>query len=128
MKRVGLLVTSALALLVTMGAAQSLFGRGQTAPSRSWKTTRRVFEPVKPGAKSACIHTTHRRLRDRRAAACATPRDGAATESELTVLEMSEPIRMGEHIGNTTMRLVSSNEGKDASRGFERPAMNRVRF
>jgi len=114
MKRMGLFAVSALALFVTMGAAQSL--DPAVVNARTVKVTLeneqvRVFEAVlKPGDKEA-LHSHPRtvvyvieggRMRNH-------PENGTATEAELTAGQTlyREPLtHWAENIGTTTMRLV----------------------
>ena len=114
MKRMGLLATSALSLLVTMGAAQSLdpaVVNPHTVKVTLENEHVRVFEAVlKPGDKEA-LHSHPRtvvyviegdRMRNH-------PETGTATESELTAGQTlyREPLtHWAENIGTTTMRLV----------------------
>ncbi len=114
MKKTGLLVTSALALFLTMGAAQSL--DPAVVNPHTVKVTLdnehvRVFEAVlKPGDKEG-MHSHPRtvvyvieggRMRNH-------PEHGEVTEAELTAGQTMYrgPItHWAENIGTTTMRLV----------------------
>jgi quercetin dioxygenase-like cupin family protein len=114
MKRLGLLAMSALALFLTMGAAQSLdpaVVNPHTVKVTLENEHVRVFEAVlKPGDKEA-LHSHPRtvvyvieggRMRNH-------PEHGEVTESELTAGQTMyrEPItHWAENIGTTTMRLV----------------------
>jgi len=114
MKRVGLVATSALALFLTMGAAQSLdpaVVNPHTVKVTLENEHVRVFEAVlKPGDKEA-MHSHPRtvvyvieggKMRNH-------PEHGEVTESVLTAGQTMyrEPItHWAENIGTTTMRLV----------------------
>ncbi len=114
MKRLGLLATSALALFLMTGAAQSLdpaVVNPHTVKVTLENEQVRVFEAVlKPGDKEA-LHSHPRtvvyvieggRMRNH-------PEHGEATESELTAGQTMyrEPLtHWAENIGTTTMRLV----------------------
>ena len=114
MKRLGLLATSALALFLMTGAAQSLdpaVVNPHTVKVTLENEQVRVFEAVlKPGDKEA-LHSHPRtvvyvieggKMRNH-------PEHGAATESEVTAGQTMyrEPLtHWAENIGTTTMRLV----------------------